>query len=149
MGIYHHSKEIEHWKHLQNSKYSIFRNNYVIIKIKFLVIMPIFILKICTSTKKESYIESYSWFSKRQFKLTPAEYGLKVKYYAWWYEKNMSPKFLLLAHVYFTDQKNTDQKYRKIVISDYISTYSPDKSYFRVFVKLLMAHLHNTDFLLG
>ena len=52
MGIYHHSKEIEHLKNLQNSKYSIIRNNDVIIKIRFLVIIPIFILKLYTSTKK-------------------------------------------------------------------------------------------------
>ena len=59
----------------------------------------------------------------------------------------MSPKFLLLAHVYFTDQKNTDQEYRKTVISNYMTTYSPDNSYFKVTMKLLMAQLHNTDFL--
>ena len=59
----------------------------------------------------------------------------------------MSLKFLLLAHVYFTDQKNTDQEYRKTVISHYMTTYFPDNSYFRVTMKLLMAQLHNTDFL--
>ena len=59
----------------------------------------------------------------------------------------MSPKFMLLAHVYFTEQKNTDQKYRKNVIFHYMTTYSPDNSYFRVTMKLLMAQLHNTNFL--
>ena len=59
----------------------------------------------------------------------------------------MSPKFLLLAHVYFTNQKNTDQKYRKNAISHYMTTYSPDNSYFKVIMKLLMAQLCNTDFL--
>ena len=58
----------------------------------------------------------------------------------------MSPKFLLLAHVYSKDQKNTDQEYRKTVISHYMTTYSPDNSYFRVTMKLLMAQLYNTDF---
>lgn len=53
----------------------------------------------------------------------------------------MSPKFLLIAHVYFTDQK-----YRKTVISHYMTTCSPDDSYFRVTMKLLMAHVHNNDF---
>ena len=52
MGIYRHSKEIEHQKKLKNSKYSIFRNNDDIIKIRFLVITSIFILKLYTSTKK-------------------------------------------------------------------------------------------------
>ena len=56
--------------------------------------------------------------------------------------KIMSPKFLLIAHVYFTDQK-----YRKTVISHYMTTCSPDDSYFRVTMKLLMAQSHNTDFL--
>ena len=59
----------------------------------------------------------------------------------------MSPKFLLLVHVHFKDQKNTDQKYRKTVISHYMTTYSPDNSTFRVTMKLLMAQSHNTDFL--
>ena len=52
MGIYHHGKEIEHWKKLQKLKYSIFRNNDIIIKIRFLVIMPISILQLYNSTKK-------------------------------------------------------------------------------------------------
>ena len=56
--------------------------------------------------------------------------------------KIMSPKFLLIAHVYFTDQK-----YRKTVISHYMTTCSPDDSYFRVTMKLLMAQSHNTAFL--
>ena len=52
MGKYHHSEEIEHSKKLQNLKYSILGNIDVIIKIRFLVSMPFFILKLCTSTKK-------------------------------------------------------------------------------------------------
>ena len=51
-------------------------------------------------------------------------------------KKIMSPKFLSLAHVYFADQK-----YRKTVIPHYITTYSPDNSYFKVTMKLLMAQL--------
>ena len=45
--------------------------------------------------------------------LRPSKTFLKVKYYVWWYEKIVSPKFLLLAHVYFRDQKNTDQQIQK------------------------------------
>ena len=45
-------KKLSIEKKLQNSKYSVFRNNDVIIKIRFLVFMPIFILKLYTSTKK-------------------------------------------------------------------------------------------------
>ena len=48
---------------------------------------------------------------------------------------------LLLEHVHFTDQKNTDQKYH------YRTIYIPDNCCFRVTMKLLMAQLHNTDFL--
>ena len=70
-----------------------------------------------------------------------------MKYYVWWYEKIVLPRFLLLAHVYFTDQKNTDQKYWKTVFSVYMTIYFPDNSYFRVTMKLLMALLQNTDFL--
>ena len=58
------------------------------------------------------------------------------------YEKIMSPKFLLLAHVYIAEQK-----YRKTIISHNMITYSPENSYFKVTIKLLMAQLHNTDFL--
>ena len=54
----------------------------------------------------------------------------------------MSPKLLLLAHVYFTDQK-----YKKPVLSHSLTIYSPDNSYFRVTMKLLMAQLHKNDFL--
>ena len=45
-------KKLSIEKKMQNSKYSIFRNNDVIIKIRFLVIMSIFISKLYTSTKK-------------------------------------------------------------------------------------------------
>ena len=58
----------------------------------------------------------------------------------------MSPKFLLIAHAYFADQKSTDQKYRKAVIFHYMTTYSPNNSCFKFTMKLLMAQLHNTDF---
>ena len=34
--------------------------------------------------------------------------------------------FLLLAHVYFTDQKNIDQKYKKIVSSHNMTIYFSD-----------------------
>ena len=36
----------------------------------------------------------------------------------------MSPKFLLLARMYFKDQKNTNQKYRETVISHQMITRS-------------------------
>ena len=49
--------------------------------------------------------------------------------------------------MYFSDQKNIDQKNRKTVISHYMTTYSPDNSYFRVTLKLIMAQVLNTDFL--
>ena len=39
-------------KKLQNLKYFIFRNNDVKMKLRFLVIIPIFILKLCSNTKK-------------------------------------------------------------------------------------------------
>ena len=54
----------------------------------------------------------------------------------------MSPKLLLLAHVYFTDQK-----YKKPVLSNSLTIYSPDNSYFTVTMKLLMAQLLKNDFL--
>ena len=50
----------------------VFLENGNIIKIRFLVITSIFVSKHCT-------LFLYSWFSKRQFKLTPAEYGLARK----------------------------------------------------------------------
>ena len=59
----------------------------------------------------------------------------------------MLPKFLLLPQVYFSDQNNKDQKYKKTVISHYMTLYSPDNYYFRVTMKLLIAQLHSTDFL--
>ena len=59
----------------------------------------------------------------------------------------MSPKFLLLARVFFVDQKNADQKYRKTVNSHYMTTYFLDNSCFRVTMTLLIAQLHNADFL--
>ena len=65
-----------------------------------------------------------------------------LKYYVCWYEKFMSPKFLWLTNVYFIDQES-----RKLIISHCMTTYFPDNSYFRVTMKLLMAQLHNTDFL--
>ena len=37
----------------------------------------------------------------------------------------MSPKFLLLARMYFKDQKNTNQNYGKTVISHQVITRSP------------------------
>ena len=49
---------------------------------------------------------------------------------------------LIFAHMYFTDQK-----YRKTVISLYMTIYFPDNCCFRVTKKLLMAQLNNTDFL--
>ena len=51
MYKYNHSKKLRIEKKNQNSEYSIYRNNEVIIKIWFLVIMPIFISKLYTSTK--------------------------------------------------------------------------------------------------
>ena len=54
MDIYHDKKfSTEKKKKMQNSKYSIFGGNDIIIKIRFFVIMPIFISKLYTSTKKE------------------------------------------------------------------------------------------------
>ena len=58
MGIYHHSKEIEHWKKLQNLKYSIFRNNDIIIKIRFLEIMPIYFKTLCQYQKRNNDIKN-------------------------------------------------------------------------------------------
>ena len=49
---------------------------------------------------------------------------------------------LLLEHVHFTDQK-----YRKTVISHYRTIYIPDNCCCKVTMKLLMAQLHNIDFL--
>ena len=55
MDIYHDKKlsTEKKKKKMQNSKYSIFGGNDIIIKIRFFVIMPIFISKLYTSTKKE------------------------------------------------------------------------------------------------
>ena len=81
----------------------------------------------CKLTQDSSWFNSPGvWGVNFSRQLWPSKTFLKVKCYVWLYEKIMSPKFLLHTHVYFTDQKNTEYKYIKTVISHYMTTYSPD-----------------------
>ena len=58
------------------------------------------------------------------------------------YMKKLCRRILCYFHIRILQTRNTDT-----IIFYYMTTYSPDNSYFRVTVKVPMAQLHNTNFL--